>query len=284
MNLSPSVSAAIAVSGNFVLSFGMVLQKRHIAWMGKSPRRCFRDAVFYSDFWPWVLGFMLMNIVPVFTYFALMGLSTNVVGATAGMSVAFSAVLAKLLLKERLGWRRLAWTIALFASIAAAGFLGEGGSSGAAGFSPGSLYFFLGIPFVIGVCLVALRGRLKGPRLAAILAAASGSLSGYMVFPMRALQVDAAPGLSGWIVSPYLYAFLAAGASSFVLVQIAYQDGEMSAVAPALYGMQVLWPAIGTHFVFGAKFLPAQSAAFIMVAVCVAMIAGVHPATHPGRR
>ena len=77
-----------------------------------------------------------------------------------------------------------------------------------------------------------------------------------MVFPLRALQVAASPGVAGWLSSPYFYAFLAAGCSSMIFIQAAYKDGEMAAVAPALYGMQVLWPALASYFVFGAKFLP----------------------------
>jgi drug/metabolite transporter (DMT)-like permease len=108
------------------------------------------------------------------------------------------------------------------------------------------------------------------------MAACSGALSGFMIFPMRAIQV-AASGVAGALSSPYLYAYLVAGFSSFILVQAAYKEGEMAAVAPALYGMQVLWPAIGSYFVFGARFRPAQTAAFIVVALCVAAITGVHP-------
>jgi drug/metabolite transporter (DMT)-like permease len=287
VSIPPGFAALIAIAGNFVLSLGMSLQKRHIAWIGSSPRKPTasvppererrRSGRFYRDFGSWFLGFMLVNAVPAFQYFALTGLTTNVVGAAAGTSVAFTAILAKLLLREDLGKRRLAWTVLLFAAIAAAGFLGEGGSSAAEDLSPSALYIFLGLPLVAGAALFAARRRLKGPRLAATLASFSGCLGGFMVFPLRALQVDAGPGILGWLASPYLYAFLAAGFSSFVLIQAAYKDGEMAAVAPAYYGMQVLWPALASYFVFGAKFLPAQTAAFALVAVCVAMIAGVHP-------
>jgi drug/metabolite transporter (DMT)-like permease len=281
MSILPGAAAAIAVSGNFLLSLGMTLQKRHIAWIGRSPGhppwRGRWDASFYRDFALWFLGFTLMNIVSVFTYFALMGLSTNVVSAITGTSVAFTAILAKLMLKEKLGGGRLAWTITLFAAIAAAGFLGEGGSSGAEGFSPLALYLFFLLPFALGCLLFALRRRFKGPRLAAATAAASGAIGGFMLFPMRAIQVAAEPGVAGALASPYLYVYLAAGASSFILIQAAYKDGEMAAVAPALYGMQVLWPAVGSLFVFGAQFRPAQSAAFVVVALCVAVIAGFHP-------
>lgn len=286
MTMAPGLAAAIAITGCFFLSLGMALQKRHVGWIGSTPRSApshfegterRRKGRFFRDLSFWFLGFMLVNIVPGFQYFALTGLSTNVVGAAAGTSVAFSAILAKLMLKERLGGRRLAWTMALFAAIAAAGFLGEGGSSAAERLSPKALFAFLGLPLILGAALFASRRRFKGPRLAAAIAAVSGCLGGFMVFPLRALQVAAGPGVAGWLTSPYLYALLVAGSSSLALIQTAYKDGEMASVAPAFYGMQVLWPALASYFVFGAKFLPAQTAAFAAVAVCVAVIAGFHP-------
>lgn len=290
MILAPALAATIAITGNFVLSLGMAIQKRYVGWIGHRPgkvpwrpadfpseRERRREGRFYRDFASWFLGFMLVNIVPAFQYFALMGLSTNVVGAAAGTSVAFAAILSKLFLKERLGSKRLAWTALLFAAIAAAGFLGEGGSSAAEDLSPAALYIFLGIPLAVGAALLAMRKRLKGPRLAAAIAAVSGCMGGFMVFPLRALQFATVPGIAGWLASPYLYAFLVAGFSGVILTQMAYKDGEMSAVAPAYYGMQVLWPALASYFVFGAKFLPIQTAAFALVGLCVAFIAGVHP-------
>jgi drug/metabolite transporter (DMT)-like permease len=275
MQVATYAAAGMAMAGSFILSLGMAMQKRNIGWIG---RRRPWDRSFYRAFALWLLGFVLMNIVPVFNFFALMGLPTNVVGAAAGLSVAFTAILAKLMLKEKLGKRRLAWTLLLFGAIAAAGFMGEGGSSGNAGLSRLALLCFLALPLVAGILLVVFRGRFKGPRLGAILAAISGCLAGFMVFPLRALQLDAGEGILGWLASPYLYAYLAAGISSFILIQLAYKDGEMSAVAPALYGMQVLWPALGSHFVFGARFVPVQTAAFVLVAICVVVIAGIHPA------
>lgn len=292
MTIPAAAAAAIAVSGSFVLSLGMSLQKRHVGWIGSAPgrpggrapgRERRRQGRFFRDFAFWFLGFMLVNLVPAFQYFALMGLSTNVVGAAAGVSIAFTAILAKLFLKESLGKRRMAWTLVLFAATAAAGLLGEGGSSSAEGFSPAALYAFLVIPLAAGGLLFALRGRLKGPRLAASLAAVSGCLGGFMVFPLRALQVAAEGGLAGALSSPYLYAFLCSGFAGFVLTQAAYKDGEMAAVAPAYYGMQVLWPALASYFVFGAKFLPAQTLAFALIAACVAVIAGAHPVARKSR-
>ena len=275
MQIPQSLAAGMALSSSFILSLGMTMQKRNIDWIDR--RRPWNRA-FYRTFLLWFIGFTLMNIAPAFNYLALWGLPTNVVGAAAGLSVAFTALLAKLMLRESLGIRRLGWTILLFGAIVSAGFLGDLGSSGNKGLSRSALFFFLGLPLGVGALLIVFRSKLKGPRHAAILGAVSGCLAGFMVFPLRALQVDAGTGILGWLVSPYLYTYLAAGFGSFILIQIAYKDGEMSAIAPALYGMQVLWPALGSHFVFGAKFFPAQTAAFVLVAICVAAIAGIHPA------
>ena len=87
MTITPALAAAIAVSGNLVLSLGMTLQKAHVGWIGHSPFRRRGKAAFYRDFPLWLLGFVLMNIVSVFTFFALMGLSTNVVSAITGTAV-----------------------------------------------------------------------------------------------------------------------------------------------------------------------------------------------------
>lgn len=283
MTVPPAAAALIAVSGNLVLSLGMTLQKRHIGWIGRGRGRDAAGPLVSRDFATWLLGTFLMNIVWIFNFIALMGLSTNVVGAITGTSVAFTAILAELMLKERLGKRRLVWTIALFAAIAAAGVLGDRGSSGADGLSPIALYASLAIPFAAGGLLLALRGRLKGPRLAAWIAAASGALGGFMIFPMRAVQLAIGSGFAGIVSSPYLYAYLVAGAASFVLAQVAYKDGEMATVAPALYGLQVLWPAIGSIFVFGTPFRAAQAVAFAAVGLCVAAIAGARPTFEPPR-
>lgn len=286
MQLPAYAAALVALAGAFVLALGMTLQKRHIGWIGRSPKLRLADLIgperrrsgrFSRDFLMWLLGFTLMNIVPVFNFLALTGLPTNVVGAGAGLSVAFTALLAKLVLKEKLGRGRVAWTLVLFAAIAAAGFLGASGGSGEAGLSRLALFIFFVCPVAAGALLALFRGRFKGPRYAALFAGVSGCLGGFMVFPLRGLQIDAGAGLSGWLASPHLYLYLGAGIASFILLQLAYKDGELATVAPALYGMQVLWPALGTHFVFGAQFNPPQTAAFLAVAACVGIISGIKP-------
>ncbi len=284
MTVSPLAAAAVILAGNAVLSLGNSLQKLNIGWMGGTaegagapgagPARRDRGRFRSRAFAGWLAGFVMMNVVPAFQFIALLGLPANVVAAFAGSSVAFTAVFARFLLGERIGPRRAAWTIALFAAIAGAGLLGRG-PAGDELFSPPALWIFIGLPLALAAALAAARRRRRGPRLAVLLAAASGCFGGYMVVAMRALQIDAGASVSiAWLASPYLYAFLVCGFGGFSIVQLAYKDGEMARVAPALYGMQVLWPALASYFVFGSPFVALQAAAFALVAIGVAAIAG----------
>ena len=105
----------------------------------------------------------------------------------------------------------------------------------------------------------------------AILAGALGSIN---IFFLRALQIITGPKLSEWLVSPFLYLFLIAGASSAAILQFAYKDGEMSSVSPAYYGMMVLFPALMSYMVFAVPFDIIQALAFAVIVLCVALIAG----------
>ncbi len=266
MSLSPLSAVLVALAGNFILSLGMVLQKRNVSWLGHKGAR---DRDFARARSGWLLGFLLMNVAPVFNYLALLGLPPNVVGAAIGANVAFTAILSALLLGERLGSRRILWTFATFAAIALAALRG-GGVSGP--LVPDALYVFIALPLAAAAAGLALRRRRRSAGLAVSIAAVAGALGGFMILPLRALQIGAAASLAGWLGSPYLYLYIVAGAGSFSIIQLAYKDGEMSKVSPAYYGMQVLWPAIASYFAFGAPFDAVQAAAFAAIAVCVFLV------------
>ncbi len=265
--MSPvAIAIAAALAGNFLLSLGMILQKRHIAWIGHKGEK---DRAFRLDRLGWFAGFTLMNIQPVFNYIALTRLPPNVVGAAAGSSVAFTALLASLILGERLGRRKLAWTCAMFAAM---GLSALRSPPQGAGFFPLVLYASLLPPLVAALLALAARRRRKGPATAVALAAVAGSLGGFMVLSLAALRLVGGARPLLWFGTPYIYVYLVAGIGAFSLVQLAYKDGRMSSVAPAYYGMQVLWPALASYFVFASPFDPIQGAAFAAVALCVAAI------------
>lgn len=287
--MSPVPAIIIGLSGNFLLSLGMVLQKRHVAWMGSRGRR---DAAFRRDLLGWLLGFVLMNLAPVTNYFALLGLAANVVSALIGANVAFTALLVAFFLKERLGGAGIAWTAVLFVALGLAGFRGGSPSSG---FSVSPYLVFYVLPVAVGLVALLSRWRLSsrdkaapasaagGPvgaaeakprqgRLAMVFACVAGALGGYMVLTMRALQLVAGNDLVRWLSTPYLYLYMLGGILSFTTVQLAYRDGSMGTVSPAFYGMQVLWPALASYAVLGAAFDALQATAFAAIALSIVMI------------
>ena len=302
--MSPVPAILIGLSGTFLLSLGMVLQKRHVAWMGHKGSR---DAAFRRDLLGWLLGFVLMNVAPVTNYFALLGLAANVVSALIGADVAFTALLVAFFLKERLGGAEIAWTAILFVALGLAGFRG---GSPSPGFSVSPYLLFYVLPVAVGLVALLARWRLSardkaapgregaatelgaghaaaasgtaasgtaaGPRhgkLAVVFACVAGAFGGYMVLTMRALQLAAGNDLVRWLSTPYLYLYVLGGILSFVTVQLAYKDGSMGTVSPAFYGMQVLWPALASYAVLGLPFDPVQASAFAGIAFCILMVA-----------
>jgi len=266
--MNPYAAFGIALAGNALLSFGMALQKKNIAFVG---RKAARDAAWKRARVGWIAGFTLMNVVPVFNFAALLGLPANVVAAVSGSNVAFTAIFSALLLGEVLPRRSIVVTTLMFAAIAAAGLRGVAGSG-----SPATLpvLVFLALPLLLAVPALALRRRRGGPALAVLFAGVAGSLGGFMILPLKILGALPEPSLALWLSSPWLWLYLVAGASSFGLLQLAYKDGAMNRVGPGYYGLYLLWPAIASWFVFSLPFDPIQAAALAVIAVCVVLIAG----------
>ena len=291
---APVVAMGAALSGSAILSLGLVLQKRHVAWLSERryPGRS-RDAAL------WVVGFVLMNVQPVFVYFALAGLAANVVAAAGGASVAFTALLSVPLLGERLTRRRIAWTVLLFAALAVASLRGggsvaegavaaAGGGAGGDGFSAPGLYLAFALPALAVAAAIGFdrAGGIRQPVRtvpAAAFAAGAGAFSGFMVLAMDGLRSIASGGFSDWLRSPFLYLYVAAGIAAFAVNQIAYGKGSMASVAPAFYGMQVLWPAICAYFVSGAAFDALQALSFVVIALSILAMGG-EKAADPGRQ
>jgi drug/metabolite transporter (DMT)-like permease len=260
------LAALIGLFGNFLLSLGMVLQKRHVAWLGYKGEK---GKAYHRDVAGWTAGFILMNLAPIGNYFALMGLPANVVSALLGSNVAFTAILVSLLLGERLGKVRLAWTLFLFAALGLAGL--RGGSTGTS-LNRLALYAAVALPAIlIGGAWLA-RRRKPGKGLAVIIAMIAGSLGGSMVLSMRALQLDAGNAFLRWLGTPWFYLYFLAGILGFASIQLAYKDGDMASVSPAYYGMQVLWPALASYAVLGTAFDALQVAAFVAIALAVVAI------------
>ncbi|MEI6386542.1 MAG: DMT family transporter [Spirochaetota bacterium] len=270
----PALAITLALVGNALLSLGMVLQKRHIAFLGGSPRSPNdKERIQRRDRLGWISGFAIVNSAPVFNYLALLGLSPNVVAAVIGSNVAFTALFSRLLLKEAISPRTFVLSLFLFAAIGLAGFRGSAPGAGPAA-SEGLVYFFLALPVLAALVTLALRRRRRSEGLAVAIGGIAGALGGFSILPMKLLGAQAEQNFASWLLHPWLWLYLLASASSFAIVQLAYKDGRMGRVAPAFYGLQVLWPAVASLSVFGLPFDPLQWLAFAAIALSVALISG----------
>lgn len=275
MTLSPFLAMPIALAGNACLSLGMVLQKKHVGWIEarKSKKAHGRDLSL------WMLGFILMNLQPIFIYVSLFGLSPNVAASAAGSSVAFTALFSAPILGEKLTVSRIVWTIALFGAIALSGLAGASGSQGATapGFSAPAIIAAFIIPFSVALVLAGAGGRPGFRKFFALgMGATAGALGGFMVLAMRVVQ--SGPGsLAAWLLAPWLWLYIAAGVGAFALSQKAYAAGSLAQVAPAFYGMQVLWPALASYAAFGTPFIPLQALSFAAIALAVFFMAKPAP-------
>lgn len=281
MTFHPLAAFAAALAGNAALSLGMVLQKKHVGWIGARRGRILTGATegqgdissFRRDRRAWLAGVALVNLQPVFIYAALLGLPPAVVASTAGASVAFSALFSVPLLGERLRPAKAGWAVALFAGIVAAGLSG-GAVSSVGAISTSAVVLAFALPVCVALSAIVLGRKTRpGSFFAPATAAAAGGLGGFMVLPLRLLQTGGGT-IADWLYRPWLYLYLAAGIGSFALVQLAYRAGRMERVAPAFYGMQVLWPALASLVVFGGAPNPVQLLAFALIALSVVRLAG----------
>ena len=272
---APSISLAgslaafgAALAASLILSLGMVLQKRHVFFVG---HKGLHDAAFRRDRRGWLAGFVLVNLAPPFNYLALLGLPANVVAAATGSNVAFAALFSALLLGEKIGARELILSLLLFGAIAVAGLRG-GVVSVSSAPEIHFVWLFILVPFALAALSVMFRSRSRSPGLAVAIGALSGAMGGFMLIPLKLLG-GLGPGILAWLAAPWLWLYVGAGVFSFALVQLAYKDGEMRRVAPAYYGLQVFWPALASLFVFSQPFDPAQWVALAAIGACVALMA-----------
>ncbi|MBL8965676.1 MAG: DMT family transporter [Spirochaetaceae bacterium] len=262
------LAALIALVGNFLLSLGMVLQKKSVGWFGYKERK---DRKYRRAKSGWIVGFTLMNLHPIFNYVALLGLPPNVVAAMIGTNVAFTSLLAALLLGEKINKRRITAFLLIFGAVA---LLGLRGKPHLGGLRDEWLYVFGAIPLGIGALCWIFRRRLLGPAFPTAIAAVSGSLGGYMVLAMKAFQLRAGGDTGLWFTTPYIYLYFLGGLGAFSLIQLAFKHGDVTLVSPADYGMQVLWPSLASYFIFGMTFDPLQVGCIAAIVVAILLIAG----------
>ncbi len=233
----------IALCGNFLLSLGFSLQKKHVGWLSAKRRG---EKVRNGEIIGWTVGFILMNVQPIFNYVALGRLAPNIVASIGGSNIIFTILLSYFLLGEKIKASKIPAIVLMAISLAYAGFVGQESSQQ---FKKEAFWIAFFLPTAFAMLVLLGNRKLSAQHLGMFLGSAAGALGGFMVLCLDALRINHGSDFFGWVLSIYLYVYLFCGASSFMIKQFAFEKGRMNAVAPTFYGFMVLYPSIATYFV-----------------------------------
>lgn len=262
---------------NFLLSFGFVLQKKGIAWLG-AKRGSYPELA--KDRLLWITGLVLVNVAPLFNFFAFGTLGPQIVIAVSGLNIVFTVFLSRWLLKNPLLPSDLLFSFLITLCVIGVGLMSNQSESTAhvTLFWP---LLFLSVPILLLLMVILFRILLKERFTTIIqtvlLAFIAGSMGGYMTILMKLLRM-AAPDLNllAYLTSPYLYFYFLFGILSFVSISLAYKKGSIIIISPIQYGMIVLYPILSTFLIFKSPFQPLQFLLFMAIAVFVALLVKQH--------
>lgn len=255
-----------ALFGNFLLSLGFSLQKKHVGWLSATRRH---EKVRRGEIIGWTIGFILMNIQPVFNYLALGELAPNIVAAIGGSNIIFTIILSYFMLGEKTSMRKIPWIVLMALSLAYAGFVEQESTQQ---FKIDAFWIAFFIPTAFAMLMLLVSRHMSPEWVGISLGSAAGALGGFMVLALEALRINIGTDFLNWFLSAYLYVYIFCGISSFLIKQVAFERGKMTAVAPSFYGFLVLYPSISTYFVSELPLHAAQLFAFAGISVSIIMI------------
>lgn len=267
--MSKAVAALLALTAYGVLSTGMVLMKKGIAWIGhKGPK----DGAWRRDLWTWIAGFLLSNLYVVPSLMALKTLTPHIVAAFAGFGVVVLILLAAAVLGEKLHRSDVPYTAAIFLSIILINIYEP---------SPGKNA--LNIPLLAGASAFPLllfaaafaKGMARSVR-ATMFASVSGTSMGIVLVLMKVLVEIYGFRVGDYLHSPYVYLYLFFSLTAFVAIQLAYRIETMMRTGPVQYVSSIVYPAVCSALVFGNVIRPIQIAALAAIVLAVAGILRKH--------
>jgi drug/metabolite transporter (DMT)-like permease len=271
----------MALGINGVCAAGGIMQKKGIRWQAKGR---VRDASWRRDFLIWLTGFILIFTVPVLNFIVLSVLSPAAVGAISGSSVAFTALFATLILREKYGVREIAASAVLIAGTVVFAL-----SHGREGTDVWSRPFFVlvwVVPFAVaGIAWLVMRARrsrsgspetsgfMHSNPYGAVMGAVSGALGGLMIIIIKLIRIECGTDLLKYPLTPFMYAHISIGIGGPYIMQLAMRHGSMMAVAPASLGIGVVYPVLAAWLVFSGAPGPFQLLGLALVIGAVLVIA-----------
>ncbi len=259
------MSIPLSMFAYTLLSIGLVLQKKGIAWIGFKGKK---DRAFYRTLAVWIAGFLLMNLYIVPNTAALKHLPPHLVSAMAGWGVIVLVMLSVWVLQERLAFSDGMYTALIIASIAFLSFFERSAGQDIIRMTP--LTAAAAFPFV--VISFAVTGIAARKIRAVLFAGVSGFSTGMIIIFMKILVVNYGFTVKAYPSSIYFYLYLIFSLTAFLTLQAAYKMGTMMAVGPVQYTAAILYPVLCSAAVFGNHISIIQ---IVSVAVLVISVAGL---------
>ncbi len=259
------LSIPLSIFAYTLLSIGLVLQKKGIAWIGFKGKK---DRTFYRALGTWFAGFLLMNLYIVPNTIALKHLPPHIVSAMAGWGVVVLVILSVWLLQESFAFSDFLFTVLIVSSIVILNLLER--SSGQDLIRKIPLTAAAVFPFAISI--LALTRIVSQKNRAVLFAGVSGFSTGMIIIAMKILVMDHGFIIQDYFSSGYFYLYLVFSLTAFLTLQAAYKLGKMMAVGPVQYTASILYPVLCSAAVFGNPITLMQS---FSVAVLVVSVAGL---------
>lgn len=234
----------MAATAYFFLSFGFVLQKKGIGWMKKNLKR---DKEFYKNLATWGTGFIIMNMYGIPSAIALKILQPHIVAAFAGWGIIVMVFFSNILLKEKIYKTDYYYSLLIISGILFITLFRNAAAPEPYINSPALYSFFIFPAFLFAA---GFAGK-KNPWIKTILfASASGSAAGVMIVALKLLVAGYDYRVAEYFNSPFIYVYIIAALLSLVALQFALKNGLMIIVGPVQYSSNIIYPVIGSYFVF----------------------------------
>ncbi len=267
--MTKAFAALLALTAYGILSTGLVLMKKGIAWIGHQGPK---GSVWRRDLGTWIAGFLLTNLYVAPSLAALKTLTPHIVAAFAGFGVVILVVLAAAVLGEKLHRSDALYTAAIFLSIILLNVYEPSPGKNAV-----NIHLLAGAAaFPLLLFSTAFIKGMARPVRAVVYASVSGISTGILLVLMKILVGLYGFRVADYLHSPYLYLTLFFSLMAFIVLQLAYRIETMMRTGPVQYASSIIYPAVCSTLVFGNVIRPIQIVALAAIVLAVAGILRKH--------
>ncbi len=236
-------SVIMALIAFFCLSFGFILMKMGINWMGWKESK---NKIYYKNLFIWITGLIIANIYGIPSALALKNLPPHMVSVFAGWGIVVLIYLSYFLLKEKIFKTDYLFSFLIILGIFLLSYFKQ--ESSGETIQPIGIYILGFIPIVL--FLFGFAKKITNPVKTAIYGAVSGFSAGLMIIFLRILVLKYQYQVGLYFTSPFSYLYIIFALLSFVALQFAFKHGPMMITGPAQYSTTIIYPLFAAWLIF----------------------------------